>query len=1094
MEGEGEQVVLLDLDVLENPDDIHDLLDESQVQILREGGSVEIKVPVHDQKSTACDNLLGTPSSSSSNNSKSSSGDDYKPSDNEGDIDTDGEDFANLPAAQKSKIQDGRQKWNGTIRAPLQDDEWAHRMEAIKKYFLDKELPVFPSRGAKNKWFFQLKKYEVVAGKLFFIKSTRGKPDVRLEVVTDVNAQVDMLKSCHGGAGKSKESKAVGGHLGINNTMRAVSSRFYWPRMLDSVKKFIRSCPECQQENMTNMERGKQTLLPVSVPQALWFQIGIDLMGPLTPSTEGHVYLMTCIDYFSKWIELFPLKSKCAEEVAEKLFNLTCRYGPAKIHITDQGREFVNKISAHLYFLSGQQHRITGAYHPQANGLCERQNRSTLDALRKAVMEKESDWVRVLDPIAYSFRAAPKRALGFKSPFEVMFGRPMRLLVDLRDETGEVRDIDDEEFDTIKSALLDGEMGEEATREEIFLNAKRVQDEVFQGVSQSISKEASKYKAYYDKKHEAGKALEIGTLVMNRNLIHGEGKSGRKGGKMDYKYMGPYIIINVDAKKSIYTLADLEGNELAKKANASNLKLFVETSEAFPKATNLSPLKPVYKSRAASRSGKKKPKKCQDESNTQTSQMSTEVSSQEEEQVQSPVDPQDVIDQCELMRQSGLLKKFLQDAQAAEKSKKKGAIDITLPGKKGGYILEHFQPLLHKECNIQAMLQEKKLQWPVLSTFILMVAREIGERINPPLPDYPEVIEVDEETQPPQFDYNPEGPPVDWKPAPPLDTCMPVFSSDSRKRTIDQVDLDPDNQPAKKSSQKSALKCDQKSVKSEKSVSFAEDQEPTSERVNKLSKKRGRKLKATQVSQRLDKKEHDVIFQSAKGVLHTQGANPDESYVSAPVEWAAEYPFIPAASPEVRDLFAERLCSGLSTSKHNGMVRFRLEQGRKMTEKFITRKVRGDGNCLFRSLSYLVTGSERNHSAIRRAICDYIAQCKQDSAVQRYIGHEPGRCYIDRMRMRQEDTSWGTDVEIYAACQMMECDIFTFTDPHNKTRKLQWQRLPFDDPTRRSEMQAARREAREAGVPFNPPPPVYKEALYLDHSKGNHYDAVVGFK
>ena len=38
MEGEGEQVVLLDLDVLENPDDIHDLLDESQVQILREGG------------------------------------------------------------------------------------------------------------------------------------------------------------------------------------------------------------------------------------------------------------------------------------------------------------------------------------------------------------------------------------------------------------------------------------------------------------------------------------------------------------------------------------------------------------------------------------------------------------------------------------------------------------------------------------------------------------------------------------------------------------------------------------------------------------------------------------------------------------------------------------------------------------------------------------------------------------------------------------------------------------------------------------------------------------------------------------------------
>ena len=42
--------------------------------------------------------------------------------------------------------------------------------------------------------------------------------------------------------------------------------------------------------------------------------------------------------------------------------------------ILDQGREFVNQLNQELMKLSGTDHYITSACHPQSNGLCERLN------------------------------------------------------------------------------------------------------------------------------------------------------------------------------------------------------------------------------------------------------------------------------------------------------------------------------------------------------------------------------------------------------------------------------------------------------------------------------------------------------------------------------------------------------------------------------------------------------------------------------------------------------------------------------------------------------------------------------------------------
>ena len=119
-------------------------------------------------------------------------------------------------------------------------------------------------------------------------------------------------------------------------------------------------------------------------------QIGVDL-SCLPPIPEGFRYVVTAVDYFTKWVEARPLKSKTAEEVTSFLFNdIVYRHGCVDIQINDQGREFINSVSDELHRLCGTKQKVTSAYHPQANGLVERQNRTTKDGLVKCLSDKKT--------------------------------------------------------------------------------------------------------------------------------------------------------------------------------------------------------------------------------------------------------------------------------------------------------------------------------------------------------------------------------------------------------------------------------------------------------------------------------------------------------------------------------------------------------------------------------------------------------------------------------------------------------------------------------------------------------------------------------
>ena len=78
----------------------------------------------------------------------------------------------------------------------------------------------------------------------------------------------------------------------------------------------------CQRNN-GKLRKDHATLHPIQVKDEAWYQVGMDLIGPLPVASAGNRYIMTITDYYTKWTEAFPIKDKTASSVADILFRVS---------------------------------------------------------------------------------------------------------------------------------------------------------------------------------------------------------------------------------------------------------------------------------------------------------------------------------------------------------------------------------------------------------------------------------------------------------------------------------------------------------------------------------------------------------------------------------------------------------------------------------------------------------------------------------------------------------------------------------------------------------------------------------------------------
>ncbi len=213
----------------------------------------------------------------------------------------------------------------------------------------------------------------------------------------------------------------LGAHRGAGTMAQKIRERYYWETVYQDCKEHVKTCRECQFQGSAK-KNNELHPIPVGGP---WDRIGIDIVGPLPVTERGNRYIVTCIDYMTKWAEAKPLPDKSARQVAWFLYEeIICRYGCPQIIQSDNGLEFVNEVVKELLKQFQIWHQTVSPYRPQANGMIERFNRTLGEALSK--LEEVYDWDKFVRPTLMAYNTSRQNSTKM-TPYFLMYGRTAKL-------------------------------------------------------------------------------------------------------------------------------------------------------------------------------------------------------------------------------------------------------------------------------------------------------------------------------------------------------------------------------------------------------------------------------------------------------------------------------------------------------------------------------------------------------------------------------------------------------------------------------------------------------------------------------------------
>ena len=211
-------------------------------------------------------------------------------------------------------------------------------------------------------------------------------------------------------------------HVGVAKTLSLLKQRFWWKGMDKDVKNFVRSCPWCQKFKAT-LRHAAGSPIP-KVVHGLNSMLSIDIAGPFDRKAGVPLHILTVVDVFSGYGEVYPIPGIRTAHVLEVLnTNWIMRHGPPKVVVTDRGSQFEGEVMDRWFRRLGIKHRRTTAYHPQTNAEAERFHRWIRERLSIAVARDGGDWFEHLARVVHSHNVSPIEGLGDVSPYLLWYGR-----------------------------------------------------------------------------------------------------------------------------------------------------------------------------------------------------------------------------------------------------------------------------------------------------------------------------------------------------------------------------------------------------------------------------------------------------------------------------------------------------------------------------------------------------------------------------------------------------------------------------------------------------------------------------------------------
>ena len=212
---------------------------------------------------------------------------------------------------------------------------------------------------------------------------------------------------------RESHDSPVGAHFGMDKTIARVSQTFYWPRMADDIREYVKSCDLCQSSKpLGGKTRG--LLQPLPIPVERWEEVSMDFINGLTRSGRGHNAVLVVVDRLSKWAYFIPTKTTLDTKGTAELFHdvVFGRHGMPKRIVSDRDGRFTSHFWKALVECIGTSLGMSSSHHPQTDGQTERVNRVLEEAFRSFTNATQRDWDKHLPSLQFAYNTAKHDSTG----------------------------------------------------------------------------------------------------------------------------------------------------------------------------------------------------------------------------------------------------------------------------------------------------------------------------------------------------------------------------------------------------------------------------------------------------------------------------------------------------------------------------------------------------------------------------------------------------------------------------------------------------------------------------------------------------------
>ncbi|XP_049375776.1 uncharacterized protein LOC125840854 [Solanum verrucosum] len=294
-------------------------------------------------------------------------------------IPRDQNEFANALATLASMIQHPDKNYIDPIKVNVQD-------QPAYCFHVDEE----PDR---EPWYYDIKRY----------LRERDYPERASKLIEEI----------HGGT--------CGPHMnGFTLAKKTLRSGYFWMTMETDCIRFVRKCHQCQiHGDLIRVPPNEQHVTSSPWPFAAW---GMDVIGPIElAASNGHMFILVAIDYFTKWVKASSHKSVTKKVVTYFVRNnIIGRFGIPESIITDNGANLNSGLMHEICKRFKIIHRNTTPYRPQMNGAVKAANKNIKRVLRK-MTDNYKHWHEIFSFALLGYRPTIRTSTG-ATPYLLVYG------------------------------------------------------------------------------------------------------------------------------------------------------------------------------------------------------------------------------------------------------------------------------------------------------------------------------------------------------------------------------------------------------------------------------------------------------------------------------------------------------------------------------------------------------------------------------------------------------------------------------------------------------------------------------------------------